>query len=106
MQELEAFNPEDAAGWAKVIMGDFEHPKYSVIPVIYFVNKTLSNIQKPSVVYAVYNEDEKGWEIGYSNEKAFNVEFSKLGDVVKYKYTPIEYEEAYINSKTNVLRGK
>ena len=89
--------------WGKMIMGSSRHPAISGSTAFYIIGKIMSQIEYPHLVYAVYDEETKSWDVGYDNEEAFNIAFTKREDIIHYDYNPASFSQAYINSKLNYL---
>ena len=96
-------NNYEQVWWGKMIMGTSKHPAISGSCAFYIVGKVMSQIEHPQLVYAVYEEETKAWDIGYDNEEAFSISFTEREDIIHYDYHPVSFSQAYINSKLNYL---
>lgn len=94
----------DQCGWGEAVMGSYDKPSMSAPVILDAVFQALSDCSKPKPVYAVYDEDEELWVVGYDNEEAIKLEFTEKGDVLHYEYIFTEYSDAYAKSKYNVLK--
>lgn len=99
-----SFSNANKEEWGELIMGPLKNPHFSSVAVVCGTLKALSFVDFPEAVYALYDEKEKAWEVGYDSEDAYLVNFVKKGDILEFQYSPTEYYEGYIESKTNKLK--
>lgn len=92
------------AEWGEMVMGTLKNPRFSPTAVIWATLKALSLIDYPEAEYAVYDDEEDGWEVGYDTGYAYLIKFVHKGDILEYQYSPTEYFEGYVDSKNNKLK--
>lgn len=96
----------DKLNWGEILMGDYKKPHISIPAILYASILAVEHIQKPKPVYAIYNDDDESWDIGYNSEEALKVYFETKVDLIKYQFEPTRYESAFIKSKLNMLNQK
>lgn len=90
--------------WGEMVMGPLKKPCFSTMAVICATLKALCLVNYPVAVYAIYDEEEKGWIVGYDTEDAYFVKFKTKGDVLEFEYSPHDYQAVYIDSINNKLK--
>lgn len=99
------FDDDNKIAWGKAVIGDYKKPRLSAVAVVAAMLNVLANTNvNPKPLYAVYDEEEDYWEVGYDTQDAYAVAFEDKGDVTRYQYEPIDFHKAFVNSKTNVLK--
>ena len=96
----------DKSSWGEVLMSDYRHPHISVGAVLLASILAVESLSIPKPLYSVYDNETKSWDTGYDSGQAVSIKFSSKGDVVTYEAIPIEFQKAFINSKSNVLLRK
>lgn len=97
------FSKTDMQRWGEAVLPYSKQPAVQFDALTVAVIKMMRNITYPTPVYAVYNKEEKAWNVGYDTRQAFYVTFTTEDDVVVWEMEETVYSEAYINSKGNVL---
>lgn len=97
------FDKSNMATWGELIMGDIKNQRYSPLAVVCATIIRINRLKWPTPVYAVYDEEYEGWEVGYNTRQAYFVTFEQKGDIQEFVYVDSEYSDAYIHSKNNVL---
>lgn len=100
------FENSDKIKWGETILPYSKSPKLSAGAIVVSTISLLKNISLPRPVYAIYDKENKTWDIGYSTQQAVTVNFIEKGDVLNWEYDEAEYVEAYKKSKYNVLTNK
>ena len=100
------FENSDKIKWGETILPYSKSPKLSAGAIAVSVISLLKSISVPKPVYAIYDKENKTWDIGYSTKQAVTVNFIEKGDVLNWEYDEAEYVEAYKKSKYNVLNNK
>lgn len=91
------------ANFGRCLMGEYNAPKYSVDVVVAQVMLRAKDVKIPYPVYAVFDEEEEMWLIGYNNEDAIAIQFEKDGKRVHYVWHPVGYYSGFVDSKENML---
>lgn len=99
-----ALDEIDQTEWGTAVMGTFDKPGLSAPDILFAMFRAVEDCAIPKPVYAFYDEDQELWIIGYDNKDAYEITFTKKGDVIQYEYKPTEYSTAYESSKYNVLK--
>lgn len=99
-----SFNPNDAISWGEAVLPFSKNPSVRYGALTVAVIKMMQHIPFPKPVYAVYNKENKVWNVGYDTEQAFFVTFIIDNDVENWDLTETNYVPAYIDSKGNVLK--
>lgn len=94
----------DQVEWGAAVMGEYNKPCLSAPNVLFAMLRAVKDCAMPKPVYAFYDDDQELWIIGYDNKDAYEITFTKKGDVIQYEYSPTEYSTAYENSRYNVLK--
>ena len=98
-----AIDYSNRANFGRCLMGDYNAPKYSVDVVVAQVLLRAEDVEMPRPVYAVYDEEEELWLIGYNSKDAIAIQFEKEGKSIHYIWHPIEYYAGFVDSKENML---
>lgn len=101
-----SLNESNKVEWGEKIFGDYKKPKLSPEVILYTSVLAIEPISKPKPVYAVYDEENEYWEVGYNSHQALGIKFTQQGDILRYDYRKIKYENELIHSSQNVLNEK
>ncbi len=93
----------DKYDWGEILMGKYNKPQISVPAILYASILAVEYLEKPKLVYVIYDEDTDSWDAGYDSEQALNVVFKTKGDILQYEYAPTQYNKEFIESKLNVI---
>lgn len=89
----------------RFLMGKPSRPCYNPEVVVGQAVLRMGTQTIPSPVYAIYNEDDETWDVGYDSHEAYNVVFEDKAEVVEYDFSRTTFHPALINSESNVLRN-
>ncbi|MDE6300463.1 MAG: hypothetical protein K2M19_01935 [Muribaculaceae bacterium] len=103
---MKRITPENKVQFGRYLMGTANHPNYAPQVVVGQALVRMGHQKFPRPVYAVYDDEDGTWDVGYDCERAVTILFEKKKHSTSYEFGEIKYYPFLISSPDNVLNKK